>query len=732
MKKYTFILLCLLCNITMAQVHPVTFATRVEFKEVLGQLSKNQLLNSSYSNIKSEVDSLIKKGIDVPVPKDPAGGYTHDQHKSNYTLMYEAGLLYQISGEKKYAAIVKDLFLKYAELNPTLKNHPQATSASPGRLFWQALNDANWLVYTGMAYDLIQEYLTPSEKNIITKGAFKPIVDYFIVDQKKWFNLIHNHAVWACAGVGIVGIATDNDEYLQKALYGTEKDGKAGFLANLKGLFSPDGFYHEGPYYTRYALLPFYLFANAVNHVKPSLSIFQYRDSILKKALDVALNQTNISGEFFSYNDALKDKTYISNELVVAIDIAWQVYGSNSSWLSVAQSQNRVILNKGGIDISKKIAALKGRLNYPYHSAEYTDGSNGDFGGLSILRNGTANDLSTLLFKYTSHGLSHGHYDKLNIQFYDKGNEVLQDYGAVRYINIEHKWGGRYLPETNSFAQQTIAHNTITIDETSHYNGKENVAELSHPNRLFGFVKDGASLQVVAAMDSQSNPGSQLFRTEYLIKLPTSEKKLLVDVFRVVSNTSHQYDMPFYFLGTPMKTNFPYNSFQTSLTTLGTKNGYQHLWKEAEANRVAPFTQFTFLNNKTFYTISSLSDDSVNVIFARIGASDPNFNLRRDPSYIIRSFGKNKTFINVIEVHGNFSAVTEIANNSFSSVGSVVKLIDNESYTVSSIEIDKKTLLIFQCNKNFGEKEAHTINIGNKQYSWEGPYYVEYDNRSIN
>jgi hypothetical protein len=68
---------------------------------------------------------------------------------------------------------------------------------------------------------------------------------------------------------------------------------------------------------------------------------------------------------------------------------------------------------------------------------------------------------------------------------YDNGIEILQDYCAARFINIEHKWGGRYLPETNAYAQQTIAHNTITVDETSHYNGKENVAELNHPNKLF-------------------------------------------------------------------------------------------------------------------------------------------------------------------------------------------------------------------------------------------------------
>lgn len=54
-----------------------------------------------------------------------------------------------------------------------------------------------------------------------------------------------------------------------------------------------------------------------------------------------------------------------------------------------------------------------------------------------MLRNGKGNDLTSLIYKYTSHGLSHGHYDKLNYNLYDKGKEILTDYGAVRFIGVE-------------------------------------------------------------------------------------------------------------------------------------------------------------------------------------------------------------------------------------------------------------------------------------------------------
>ncbi|MGB3006681.1 MAG: alginate lyase family protein [Chitinophagaceae bacterium] len=731
MRKLIAILLLFAGTHTSAQQHPVAFATKADLMAVKNNLSKNVLLKQSYADIKKSVDKWIGKDIDVPIPKDPAGGYTHEKHKENYTLMFNSGLLFQITGDTRYAELVKGMFKKYAVLNPTLKNHPEATSSSPGRIFWQALNDANWLVYAGLAFDCIHNYLAPEERKQIAAGAFKPLVDYFTIDIKSWFNLIHNHAVWACAGVGIVGIATDNEEYVQMALYGSNKDGKAGLIAHLDGLFSPDGYYNEGPYYTRYAVLPFFLFANAVNNTKPQLKIFQHRDKILKKALDGALQQTNLNGGFYSYNDALKDKTYTSNELVVAINIAWQVYGVNNAYLPVAKAQGRVVLNKGGVGISEALQRNKNiAAYYPYRSIEFTDGAKGDEGGVSILRSGNDNNLTSLIYKYSSHGLSHGHYDKLNINLFDEGNEVLTDYGAVRFISIEQKWGGRYLPETKTYAQQTIAHNTLTVDETSHFKGVEKESEKYHPTRLFG-TTGNHNVQVVSAFDDKAYSDVQMHRTVYMVQLPDAEKPLIIDFFRALSPSVHQYDLPFNYSGSVISTNFKYTPFTSSLPTVGTKNGYQHIWKEAEATIHSPFSQFTFLNSKTFYSISSLINDSARIFFTRTGARDPNFNLRREPSYIIRTKGGNQLFVNVIEIHGSFSPMLEVSSNAYSGITKIEKLADDENYSAASITVKGKTLWLIQANKDFKTETKHGFQKGSIAYSWTGPYCVVYDGKQI-
>lgn len=707
--------------------HPIAFASRSDFEDVKKGVAKKGLLQQSYAAIKADVDANLGKDIDVPFPKDPAGGYTHERHKTNYQLIFNSGVLYNITGDERYASLVKKILLKYAALNPTLKKHPQATSSSPGHIFWQALNDANWLVYTGLGYDLIYKSLTPTEKQTIEQGAFKPEVDFITKDLQSWFNLMHNHGVWACAGVGIVGIACNNKDYVQMALYGSGKDGKGGFMAQLDNLFSPDGYYSEGPYYVRYALLPFYLFSNALNNAQPGLKIFQHRNGILKKALMGGLQQTNTNGAFFPFNDALKDKDYTTSEMVMAVDIAWNVFGADPGLLAVAQKQDEVALNKGGAAISNELAT-RTSLSFPYRSVEFTDGAQGNEGGVSYLRAGKTNDLTTLAFKYSSHGLSHGHFDKLNFFLYDKGSEIFTDYGSARFVNVEQKWGGRYLPENAAYAMQTIAHNTIVVDETSQYGAKETESEKHHSEKLFSDITD-PSVQVISAMENNAYADAALIRTLYLLQLP--QNRIIVDLFHVQAKGTHQYDLPYQYSGQLINTTFKFSAAANTMQTLGKKNGYQFLWKEAEARVKDTLVQFTFLNDRTYYSISTLIQDSAQIFFTRTGANDPNFNLRREPAYIIRKNGGNQDFINVIEIHGQYNPVAEASSGSYPSVQQIQWLKNDNEVQVAQIIINKHKLLIVQAKKDFSETAKHTTMVNDQAINWTGPYIVVYDNQNL-
>ncbi|MEI9955579.1 MAG: hypothetical protein WDM90_04545 [Ferruginibacter sp.] len=49
--------------------------------ELKAGITKYPLLTQSYKEIKGQVDAWLNKDVDVPLPKDPAGGYTHEKHK---------------------------------------------------------------------------------------------------------------------------------------------------------------------------------------------------------------------------------------------------------------------------------------------------------------------------------------------------------------------------------------------------------------------------------------------------------------------------------------------------------------------------------------------------------------------------------------------------------------------------------------------------------------------------
>src|SRR3712207_8242796 len=51
------------------------------------------------ARVRAEVDGMIRTGINVPVPRDPGGGETHEQHKRNYKAIQGSGMLYRITGD---------------------------------------------------------------------------------------------------------------------------------------------------------------------------------------------------------------------------------------------------------------------------------------------------------------------------------------------------------------------------------------------------------------------------------------------------------------------------------------------------------------------------------------------------------------------------------------------------------------------------------------------------------
>ncbi|WP_430813966.1 alginate lyase family protein [Carboxylicivirga sp. RSCT41] len=709
--------------------YPKVILTEAAVKAIRAEQANLPLLKHSIENLQKKVEKEMLKGIDVPTPKDPAGGYTHEQHKQNYINMYGAGVLWQVTGEAHFANYVRDMLLEYAEMYPTLKEHPVKASYAPGRLFWQQLNEAVWLVYVSQAFDCIAGVLTTEQKDTIEKQLLLPYADFLSVENPRVFNRVHNHGVWAAAAVGMAGFAMDNDELVNRAFNGVETGPKgelgAGFLVQLTQLFSPDGYYTEGPYYQRYAMLPYLLFAQAIDNNRPEMRIFEYHDGVLQKAALTTLQLTNTNGQFFPINDALKSMSYMSTSLVHAVDFVYGLDESQKELLSIAREQGEVIICEAGLKVARAIANGESQP-FKWESNEYRDGPEGKQGAFGVLRSNTGKNSQTVTMKYASQGMGHGHFDRLTISFYDQGKEILQDYGAARYVNVEYKHGGRYLPENKTWARQTIAHNTLVVDKDSQSEGKVKVAS-SHHSEPWVFDASKAEVKVMSAKENKAYEGVNMHRTIALLNIPElSNDAIILDLYRVESKRQHKYHLPYYYMGQMMHTNVEYKPETTQLKALGKNDGYQHLWNTGNGIMKAGANRFVWLNDDRFYTLTTEAQLNDKLVFARIGAGDPEFNLRNEPSVIIeRGNTANTLFASTIEAHGNKHPVTELVNGLKGNVTDIKTLINNSEYTLVQLFLANKKQVTFAiCNTNNDQSITHHLTANGQEYRWTGAYQL--------
>ncbi|MBD8643968.1 alginate lyase family protein [Stenotrophomonas sp. CFBP 13724] len=664
---------------------------------------------------KAMLEKMMKAGIDVPFPKDKGGGRTHEQHKRNYQALLAAGTLYRLTGDSRYVDYARRMLLEYATLYPTLGPHPEGRGQIPGRVFWQVLNDSVWLVNAVQGYDAIRNALPAKDRQTIDDNVFRPMAE-FLASEPKNFDQIHNHSTWAVAATGMTGYVLRDPELVEKSLRGSRKDDEFGFLRQVDLLFSPDGYYEEGPYYQRYALAPFLLFANAIERNEPQRRIFERRDGVLLKAVDV-LVQTSYDGLFFPINDAILDKGVDTEELVAGIGIAYARSGDDRL-LSVAEQQGRLLLTPEGLKVAQGLAAGKAKP-FDYTPMLLRDGPDGDQGGLAILRMGGERG-QTLVQKDTMQGMGHGHFDKLNWLFYDNGQRVVTDYGSARFLNVEAKRGGIYLAENRSWAKQTIAHNTLVVDEKSHFNGDWKVGEEHAPT--VRFFEAGKDTQVASATMRDAYPGVVFTRTQALLQHPELGLPVVLDLLQVSADKPARFDLPLHFNGHIVSTGFQAERFVDQRPVLGRENGYQHLWLDARSQAGSDPRTLAWLLDGRFYSYRFGSSAPSQALLVESGANDPEFNLRREPALVQRVDGQRAvSFFSVLEPHGEYNGTAEYVHGADSQIRDLKRARGSDAELVELTLASGARIALGVADDSSADVE-HTVSVEGRSYRWRGSH----------
>lgn len=681
-----------------------------------------QRLQCCLAALRRDILLVRQQGTHIP-GQGEAGSAEHNQHQRNSRLIEQSGLLWQIERDTAAAEVGIQLLLGYADCYPTLPFHQQKNTNPPGKLFHQLLNEHMWLLYAVLGYGYLREALTQEQRETIEQGLFQPMLTLFTVTNAHDFDRIHNHGIWAVAAVGICGIVLQQPHYTAIAVHGLAGDDRqGGFLAQIDRLFSPSGYYLEGPYYHRFAIRPLCLFAEVLHQHWPQLEIYQYGQQRIRRTTEALLQMAYPDGRFPALNDASRSMDIQDEGVLVATQLYRLRYGQHPLVEFSYQQQQRRWIYPG-------VPAIDSLATPVTESIELCEGEHGDAGAQGILRalapDGT---VTQVIFNYGQHGMGHGHFDTLGITLFAQGREVLRDYGFARWLNVETKFGGRYLPENLSYARQTVAHNAVTVDCSS-----QNQADAKRADTVHGeshcfipqqALAEGGHFSALSARALQHYPGVAMQRTLLLLTLAEGRAPLLVDLYRLSGEQPHQYDYTLQYQGQMVDIGLPCQTAE-QWSPLGTTAGYQHLLVTASSEVKQPFS-LTWLQGQHFNSWHCAAQRG-ELLFTRVGGSDPQMNLRCESGLLLRQQGsENALFASVFETHGFFDEASERCHGAQErQVQSVTVLGDNEQGSVIEICAGQQRWQVLVNNQAAGGADArHQLSVGGHTFIWQGDIAV--------
>lgn len=263
-------------------------------------------------------------------------------------------------------------------------------------------------------------------------------------------------------------------------------------------------------------------------------------------------------------------------------------------------------------------------------------------GGFAVLRSDATDVNATALnFAFGPYGSGHDHPDRLHVSIYGLGGVLCPDAGSWGYSNPMHL----------TWANQTIAHNTVTVDELSQWpQGKsDGIWASERDNReSFGVLRcfySGRRLKAVRATCDTAYPGVTLDRTLCLVS------PYVLDVFRVRSADAHTYDYALHVKGaasaaTPLAA-LESNPFQA--------RGYSHLTQVRRAAPAAGSLRVDFRDRDRSVMLLHDQPAGGEVLLAK----DPKRDMDTS-AFIARRRGRHTDYVSVIEPHAGEPTVSSL------------------------------------------------------------------------
>ncbi len=351
----------------------------------------------------------------------------------NIAAAFNGALLWVLNGEEEYRALSERILTTFADNYPNYEMHGDIPYNHQGRMNSQTIDEATSFQRLAMAYDMIQDTLTPETRRHIEEDLFVPGA---IVLRDNHADQIHNHEVIISAGLGMVGMAIGREDFIDCAI-----NGSYGLKYQLEHALMDDDMWFEATFhYHFYALQSFMTYEKMAYGTPYSLlGMPQYR-----RMFKMALKALQPDFGMPPIGDGHAGRMF--RELASHYEFIYRVYGDRE----FAEILNAIYAEypREGMD-----AFLFGVDQIePTGKPSLRDYHNDRGSGLTIMRGTRQNQY--LLFRHGRFGGEHDHYDKLGLHFMVGDQYVLPDLSTVLYGAPAHY----------GYFKNTFTHNTVCIN----------------------------------------------------------------------------------------------------------------------------------------------------------------------------------------------------------------------------------------------------------------------------
>jgi len=410
------------------------------------------------------------------------------------------GMAFALDPDPAYAGRVRAILLEYASFYRDLPLHTKHNRWGSGmaRLYSQTLDAAVKLCEVAFGYDLVYDAacFSAADHKTIQEDLLRPMVRVIRLNPRA----VNNWQSWHNAAVGCVGFLLRDEDLVDWAINGT-----FGFAFQMNHSVLPSGMWYEGaPSYHWYALRAHLWLMEAAARSGIDL----YAPPIVKKLFDAPLRQLLPDGTFVPLNDS--DRSSISGNRQF-YGVAYRRF-ADPDYLALLQPRGTEWALFWGVD------ALPDDAGAPLN----LESSNDESEGLAILRDPDGTVAGFL--DYGKGYAGHVHPARLNVVLYAHDDIRLVDPGRLAYGNPMHK----------AWFRQTVAHNTVVVDERSQ---RPSTGELVHFIAYPRFA-------LVRATAERTYWGVTLDRTLLLAD------NVVIDVFQCASLLPRVFDLPLHFRGT--------------------------------------------------------------------------------------------------------------------------------------------------------------------------------------